>query len=118
MKPMKLSDRLNTFVPIFLLFLTGFVLFRSMMEFYMIAWGTGTQIGNFSLSWLALFIIYVLLCVILFSAVALLIQKHERTSLFVDRFRAFRETWKWLCLPLAIFCLIFPSWLLQYTIFG
>src|SRR5689334_16092495 len=102
MKPIKLSDRLNNSVPMFLLLLTGFVLFRSIMEFYMLAWGTGTQIGNFSLTWLGLFVFYVLFCVALFFVIALLIRQDERTILLVDRFRTFRETWKWLCLLLAI----------------
>jgi len=95
--------------------LSAWLLFGACREFYHVAWGTGTWLGEFSLKWGILFFAFVAFCVAIFLFAANPLSLWERARL---RGIALRARGKYLRYPLALLALIFPVWFFQYTLWG
>lgn len=112
LKPnMKLADRLILFLG------TVAFLYRTVVEFHKIAWGTGNWWGEFSLKWGVTFIIFSIFCVLALYMTGVLLWRPAnwpwRMQLLVLRSRLGVFRWLWVMVAIA-----FPIWLLQYTTWG
>ncbi|MFH1184361.1 MAG: hypothetical protein V1755_04890 [Chloroflexota bacterium] len=56
---------------------TAVLLYGALLEFYNIAWGTGTWYGEFSLKWGVAFVLLILVCAGIFSAWAVLLWRRS-----------------------------------------
>lgn len=98
--------------------LSAYLLTFSVVEFWDIAWGTGSWLGQFSLKWGLVFFAFVLFCLICFMGVVFMLWYPQRFTPFFGRLLTLRERsgiGRWI---LAIVILITPVWLLQYTDWG
>ncbi len=98
--------------------LFGFVLYRASMEFYNIAWGTGTWWGEYSLKWGALFLIFAAACVCVVILTMFFLWRQERFQFLFDKMIAFRERLGHARWFLALLIFISPVWFFQYTAWG
>jgi hypothetical protein len=86
-------------------------------EFYQIAWGTGTGIGQFSIKWAIVFGCFVLLCIAILAGTVLIVWPRPGAA----RVEAlalgprFPDALRWTITAVAI---IVPIWFLQYTAWG
>jgi len=92
------------------------LLIGACVEFFNIASGTGIAIGDFSITWLVLFFVFIFFCLALFAAFILwlrggLLAFLEKLILFRNRM----NFWRWV--P-AILALAFPVWFLRYSMWG
>lgn len=108
----------RTHEKLLLLGLVVWVLSGACIEFYNIAWGTGEWLGQFSPKWALAFFLFAALCILgVISIERFLGKPHAFSPLFV------RLAWlrkrlgviRWL---LAIFLVILPAYVLQYTFWG
>ena len=100
------------------LILFGFVLYRSVVGFYNIAWGTGVWWKEYSLAWGAAYLIYILFCISLVLLAWIVLFRWQILQPVFDRLISFREKLaraRWI--P-AILIFISPVWLFQYTAWG
>ncbi|MBI5352972.1 MAG: hypothetical protein HZB50_10070 [Chloroflexi bacterium] len=98
--------------------LFGFVLYRSIMEFYNIAWGSGKWWGDYSLRWGVIFLIFILACLSALTLLAFFLWRREKFQPFIDKLISFREKQghaRWL--P-ALLVFTSPVWFFQYTAWG
>ncbi|HLO18739.1 MAG TPA: hypothetical protein VK206_28165, partial [Anaerolineales bacterium] len=96
----------------------GFLLYRAVLEFYQIAWGTGVWLGQLALTWgaaLALFGLFGVLCLIGIWLVLWSPQKLETGLRSLSSFRKWLGPFRWI---LAAVFLILPVYFLQYTFWG
>ncbi len=95
-----------------------YILVRSCIEFYAVAWGTGVWLGEFSLKWGLGFFAFVLFCILTWVGSALVMWKSDVFGKvpvgivsFCQKIKAFR----WV----IVFALLaLPIWFLQYTPWG
>ena len=102
---------------LFLLGLTG-VLTGAGIEFFNIAWGTGVQLGQFSLKWALLFLLFVtgeIGCLGITALVTWNSQRNLQLHHFLAGLRQRFGNFRWI---LAILVLAAPVWFLQYTYWG
>ncbi len=98
--------------------LAGFLLYRACVDFYAIAWGTGTWRGEFSLTWAALYYSFVAFSILLFALTALFVWKPQIFDPAQNRALALRQkmgSLRWLFWILALAA---PVWFFQYTAWG
>ena len=94
------------------------LLFFTLFEFYNIAWGTGNWLGEFSLKWGLLFAVFFIFSIFLVGIVWVFLWRRELLQPFTDRISTARQKYGFLRWVLALFLLIFPVWLFQYTLWG
>ena len=97
---------------------TAVLLYGACLEFYNVAWGTGVWLGEYSLKWFILFIVFVFFCIALFLSIMFLIWMPEKFMVFSARMTVIRERifpLRWL---FAVALLVFPVWFLQYSMWG
>ena len=97
---------------------TAILLYGACLEFYNVAWGTGVWLGEYSLKWFILFIVFVFFCIALFLSIMFLIWMPEKFMVLSMRVAVIRErifSLRWL---FAVGLLIFPVWFLQYSMWG
>jgi len=94
------------------------ILCGACLELYNVSWGTGTILGEFSIKWFAIFLVFTLSC--LFISVWLIVSIY-RDDLHIPyedefiRYRAKLGAVNWL---FALIVLLLPIWFLQYTMWG
>lgn len=96
----------------------AYLLFRSVGEFQMTAWGTGAWWGEYSLSWAAAYLLYFLFCLFCLFVAGLVFWRRETAASIFDKLISIREQMGWTRWVLAVIVLAFPVWFLQYTIWG
>ncbi|MDO8755670.1 MAG: hypothetical protein Q7J80_17380 [Anaerolineales bacterium] len=102
-----------------LVFIVTFVVFiGACMELYNVAWGTGVALGEFSLKWIILFIVFVLLCIFMFAGIVFSILRRVEFLSISKRWISHRKRTVILRRLLAIIVLILPVIFLQYTMWG
>ncbi len=108
----------NKAVIVLLLAGFGYVLTRACIEFYLIAWGSGIWLGEFSLKWGIGFLAFVLFCVLSWIAADLIMWKRDIFIGWSDRIISLRNKIgiaRWL---VVFVLLLLPVWFLQYTPWG
>ncbi len=93
-------------------------LYGACREFYNVAWGTGTWLGEFSAKWFILFALFTLACLGLLLGVCAVLWKTKALESISAKLISLREKMgaaRWL---LAILVLVFPTYFLQYTVWG
>ena len=103
---------------IVLLLLFGWLLYGAGREFYDIAWGSGTWVGEFSPKWLLAFLAFVLLAVAVWGLAALRFFSPRRLKQWVQKVITVREGLELSRWPLMAILLLSPVLLLQYTPWG
>ncbi len=102
-----------------LLIATAWVLYGAGAEFYHIAWGTGTWLGQFSLKWGLAFFVFSALCIAGVVAVGYLLWKPlVPKRLFGQLLRLLRRRVGILRWLLAVVIILLPVYILQYTFWG
>lgn len=102
---------------IFVIIALAVVIYFACVEFYAIAWGTGSWLGEFSLKWALAFFLFVAVCIsnLIFAGLFLFAPSKlaflSRALNFLDWLAAFR----WVLIALTSLILI---WILQYTAWG
>ena len=114
------EDKKNTnAIPGFLMLIAlGYILVRACTEFYDVAWGSGTWLGEFSLKWGIGFFGFVVFCIFSWIIAVILTWKPDALSVWRERIIGFREklgAFRWL---IVFAFLVFPAWFLQYTPWG
>lgn len=103
----------------FLAFLTTtYIVVGSSIEMYDITWGTGAWLGEFSLKWGMVFILFIVFGLLLLVAAGVILWNPVRLQPTFEKITNIRQTmdvlrWVWI-----IFLLVFPVWLFQYTPWG
>jgi hypothetical protein len=93
----------------------AWVLFGACAEFYQVAWGTGTWMGEFSRTWAGLYYSFVAFCAFLFMGAVLFVWKNNIFLPFTNSIVTTRRrlgSFRWL---LFLFILAAPIWFFQYT---
>ena len=112
-----MAKRTNLYKFIFLIGI-GFIFARAGGEFFQIAWGTGSWLGEFSLKWGAAFFLFILLS-ILSLTISGVVLWNERMRLEISaRLVSLRERagiLRWIILAVII---LTPAWFFQYTPWG
>lgn len=102
-----------------LLIATAWVLYGAGAEFYHIAWGTGTWLGQFSLKWGLAFFVFSALCIAGVVAVGYLLWKPpSANTLFWGLPLLLRRRAGILRWLLAVVIILLPVYILQYTFWG
>ena len=96
----------------------AWILVGACIEFYNVAWGTGEAVGKFSPRWLALFVFFALLCMVLFAGVTFTALRRVTFLSLFQPVVLFRNRFPVLGWLLAILVLIFPALFLQRTMWG
>ncbi|HNN12363.1 MAG TPA: hypothetical protein PKL78_02315 [Anaerolineales bacterium] len=96
----------------------GVVVIGAWVEVYNVAWGTGTALGSFSMTWFALFILFTLLVLGVFSIFVLALFSNRTFSGSVGQMVTFRERSSFLRWVLILLVLVAPIWFLQRTMWG
>jgi len=94
------------------------ILAGAAIEFYNVAWGTGTSLGEFSLKWgmaFFLFVIFCLFCLIVTGSILWRKQKPARILLQLPTLRERIGRFRWLA---VLVILILPIWFFQYSPWG
>ncbi len=97
---------------------TVWVVVKACIEFFYVAWGTGTAIGHFSPRWFVLFLLYVLLCAAFLIGTAFALLRPKRFEEVAQSFIRMRNQLSFLRWVLVLFVLVFPAWFLQRTMWG
>jgi hypothetical protein len=100
------------------LFAFVYVVTRSAIGFQTVAWGTGNWWGEYSFLWGALFVLYVIFCILLVLITASLLLKMDRYKMIFERMTSLRDRLgkiRWL---LILPGLAGPVWFFQYTHWG
>ncbi|GAB1470972.1 hypothetical protein MASR2M66_18500 [Chloroflexota bacterium] len=87
-------------------------------EFYNAAWGTGKAVGQFSLRWVILFVLFVLLASAALTGAWAALFRRKKFNASFERIISLRKRFSALSWLLAILLLAFPVWFLQHTIWG
>ncbi len=87
-------------------------------EFQQVAWGTGNWLGEYSLKWFVLFIVFILVSIALFSSIAILILNPDKFTSFSKQVIPLRERMSFLRWLFTFLLLVFPVWFLQYSMWG
>lgn len=87
-------------------------------EFYHIAWGTGVAVGQFSVRWLALFLLFCLVCAALFAGLLFALFRQERFFGLFEPVIVLRNKFALARWILAVIVLTLPVWFLQETMWG
>lgn len=106
------------FEKILILVAVGYVSIGACFEFYNVAWGTGTAVGQFSPTWLVLFVLFVLLCVGMFVGIAFAALHTQRFILLFQKSITVRNNLALLRWVLVLLLLFLPAWFLQRTMWG
>lgn len=116
----KIQDNITLIIigKVIILLVFAWVLFNATSEFYSIAWGTGNRLGEFSLSWLVLHILFIGCCLLLFVFAYIILWKPRILEVFSERIiliRNYLQKFRW-----VIWLLVFvtPIWFFQYTDWG
>jgi hypothetical protein len=96
----------------------AYILIRACIEFYLISWGTGLWLGEFSLKWGLGFLGFVLVCLFTFAGIAISLWKPSLFGTFPRRILVFRKGLGSLRWVIAIVLLALPVWFLQFTPWG
>lgn len=94
------------------------ILYGACLELFNVSWGTGSTLGEFSIKWFVIFLVFVLSCL---SIAAWLITSMYHGDLYIPykkeliQYRAKLGVVNWL---LVIIILLLPVWFLQYTMWG
>jgi hypothetical protein len=105
-------------VKVFLAAGFAYILIRSCLEFYAVAWGTGIWLGEFSLKWGIGFFFFVLFCILTWAGALLAMWKLSVFGEIPDRIVSLRgklRAFRWV---VVIILLVLPVWFLQYTPWG
>ena len=87
----------------------GFILIRTCIEFYNVAWGTGVWLGELSLKWSAGFTIFALFCLLSWVTAIFIIWKRDSLAGWEKRIVSFRKKLgpvRWL---VVLVVLVIPS---------
>src|SRR3990172_8927432 len=98
--------------------LAVWILWNASLEFYTIAWGKGTWLGQFSPRLGPAFFVFTLGCSATLLATILSLWWPERVRDLLRRLANYRDRlgrWRWPLLAALLFCLM---WLAQYTYWG
>ena len=87
-------------------------------EFFDIAWGTGSALGRMSVTWAALFLAFLLLCLSLLFAAHSLLWNDALFTQTARRWVGVRRQFGWVRRVMAAVIFVLPAWLLQFTILG
>lgn len=96
----------------------AWILAGACIEFYNVAWGTGKAVGLFSPKWLALFAVFVLLCIALYAGIGIAVLDRRRFAPVIQPLAALRNKLSILRWLFIAAILILPSWFLQRTMWG
>lgn len=108
----------NRFFTTLITLLIGWVLFRACNEFYEIAWGTGTWLGEFSRTWALLYYAFVVASIFLFVSIILFFWNNRIFIPVMNRLFTIRKQlggFRWV-LWLVVF--IAPVCFFQFTVWG
>ena len=103
---------------LFISLLSVALLTQACIELNRVAWGTGVWLGEYSPKWAIGFFGFILACLGLFASILTLAWSPRRLDSARDgllRLRARLRFFRWI---LAIFFLLAPVWLFQYTSWG
>jgi hypothetical protein len=98
--------------------LSLFILWKACLQFFAIAWGNGTWLGQFSPKLGPAFLIFVLICIVIFLGVVAILWLPEKIRPWLRVFIKVRERLRWGRWPLVAVILLFPMWLMQYSYWG
>lgn len=101
-----------------LLILIVYLVIKSCLGFQKISLGTGTLLGGYSIKWGAVFLVYILICILLAAISIAALWKWERLQPIAEKMIIFRErlgSARWL---FALLVFILPIWFFQYTQWG
>lgn len=98
--------------------IVGWIIAGAGVEFYNVSWGTGEAVGQFSPRWLALFAMFVLLCIAVFTAALILVFRGEHFIAVFQKYITVRNKFAFARWALVVLVLIFPIWFLQRTMWG
>lgn len=87
-------------------------------DLYQIAWGTGSWLGKFSLTWFLLFVGFTVTCSLLVLAIGVSIWNNRVYAPLFALLSGLRNRAKIVCWLLALVLLASPVWLFQYTYLG
>lgn len=96
----------------------AWILVGACTEFYDVAWGTGTAVGEFSPKWLALFVFFVSLCIAIYGSTGIAILDGQKKSPALQKLISLRNKFPALRWVVIVLALIFPAWFLQRTMWG
>jgi len=102
---------------VIILLLTG-VIYRASNEFYEIARGTGSWVGEFSRAWAILYLLFLAFCVSFLAVTVLFIFNNKIFVPIIDRIIMVRQwmgNFRWVLWLIVLFT---PVWFLQYTLWG
>jgi len=88
------------------------------LDFFNVAWGTGNWLGQFSLKWFFIFLVFALASVILLSIVGMVIWIPEKFLGLIQYLLLLRDRLGLLRWLFAALLMILPVYLIQYTYWG
>jgi hypothetical protein len=101
-----------------LLLITAVILYRAVGEFYEIAWGTGSWMGEFSRTWAVLYYAFIAFSILIFALTVIGLWKPNLTEAAGRRIITIRDRMGILRWLLWGILLILPVWFFQYTALG
>ena len=87
-------------------------------EFYNIAWGTGNWLGEFSLKWMLVFLLFVSLCILLLIVVGITFWAPQKLDGFFRALSSLRDRLGSIRWIFVFIFLILPVYFLQYSYWG
>ncbi len=114
----RLSELTHTVLRLTVMSLSAYVLIFANLNFFNITWGTGSQLGDFSIKWGLLFLGYTLFSLTCLVGILVALWQPERLSKVAASLSKLRNKLGGLRWLLTGLVLITPVWLLQYSWWG
>ena len=113
---MKFKVKHVTKISLFALILGWFYILH--LDFYSVASGTGSWLGEFSLKWGAFFLFFIIFLFFLLVTIWLSLWRREVLQPFIECVIAFRQNLNFFRWIFALLLLFLPVWFFQYTLWG